>query len=312
MMGTITDIEYRPVYWNHVFVGRDVLELTDGRGPNQARPLTMMPSSFTRMLYSTLPSHLGGQSVLEVGTGGGGLLIAAKTFLGAGRCVGTDIDPAALIVADQNAQHNEAEGIEWRQGSMFDAVREEQFDLIVCNPSSMPDALLAPAHAGVHRQGGVDGRGMIEILAVDSIRFLNPGGEIRFVVGGICDAERTIVEMAHAGLIDVSVLHAELFQLTPRFTPDIEARRRWIVQSGLSDSLIGLNNGDWLEMRYVIRGVRPPEDHWKVYREDVRVSSRALASLRHRRTEAFGAARVILIPMYQPESGYTVCAMRAC
>lgn len=309
-MGTITDIPFRPVYWDHVFVGRDVLDLTDGRGAMQPGPVTMMPSSFTRMLYGTLPSKLDRRSVLEVGTGGGGLLIAAKKFLGAGRCVGTDIDPDALIVAHQNAQKNEAVGIEWRQGSMFDAVGQDQFDLIVCNPSSMPDALLAPAHAVVHRQGGVDGRCMIENLAVDSIRYLNPGGEIRFVLAGICDVERTIVEMAHAGLIDVSVLHAELFQLTPRFTPDIEARRRWIQHSGLSDGLICLNNGDWLEMRYVIRGARPPDDHFKLFREEVRVTERALALLRHRRAEAYEAARVS--PMYQPDPGYTVRAIRAC
>ena len=219
-------------------------------------PVTMLPSRFTRMLYSFVPANLEGLSVLEVGTGGGGMLIAIKKYDGAGLCVGTDIDPAALAVARQNAAINGVKGIEWLPGPMFEPVRGRRFDLIVCNPASMPAALIADGHGQVYRSGGPDGRDMIRQIATHSASHLLPGGCVMFVCGGICDVEQTLSEMRGAGL-EASVLYAEAFETDARFTPDIEARRRWKIQSSHGSQLIEASPGLWYELRYILLGHRP-------------------------------------------------------
>jgi ribosomal protein L11 methyltransferase len=71
-----------------------------------------------------------GAAVLDVGTGSGILAIAARK-LGAGRVVGTDIDPVALEAARENATRNRADGL-----SLVDLPLERvegSFDIVVAN-----------------------------------------------------------------------------------------------------------------------------------------------------------------------------------
>jgi ribosomal protein L11 methyltransferase len=92
-----------------------------------------------------------GLAVLDVGTGSGLLAIAAAK-LGAGRVVGSDVDPVALRVARENADANGA------PVELTDLDPERiagSFDLVVANILANTLVELAPAIAGKVAEGGV-------------------------------------------------------------------------------------------------------------------------------------------------------------
>jgi ribosomal protein L11 methyltransferase len=92
-----------------------------------------------------------GASVLDVGTGSGILAIAAAR-LGAGRVAASDLDPAAVRVARENAARN---GVELAvDGRGADAV-PGRFDLVLANILANALASLAPALAARLAPGGL-------------------------------------------------------------------------------------------------------------------------------------------------------------
>jgi len=71
-------------------------------------------------------------SALDLGTGCGFLAILASRH--ADRVVATDINARALNFAGFNARLNGAANVELRQGSLYEPVADERFDLLLCNP----------------------------------------------------------------------------------------------------------------------------------------------------------------------------------
>jgi len=133
----------------------------------------------TAMCVQLLENHLqAGDSVLDVGTGSGILLIAAAK-LGAGRLNGVDSDPIAVAIARENLDLNAIpkEEAELRCGHLVDTVAE-RFDVVVAN-------ILADV--------------IVELL--DQVpAVLAPGG--RFICSGIIQGRREEVlhKMAACGL----------------------------------------------------------------------------------------------------------------
>ena len=87
----------------------------------------------TALCLQLLEKHIRpGQSVLDVGTGSGILLIAAAK-LGARTLAGVDLDPLAIAVARENLQKNGiVNEVELTCGHLLDTV-SRKFDLIVAN-----------------------------------------------------------------------------------------------------------------------------------------------------------------------------------
>lgn len=74
-----------------------------------------------------------GETVLDVGTGSGVIGIFA-CYQGARRVVGVDINPAAIQSATHNAQmHGFAGTMTVLQSDLFEALGDEQFDVITAN-----------------------------------------------------------------------------------------------------------------------------------------------------------------------------------
>ena len=94
----------------------------------------------TRLCLNWLDRHLiPGSSVIDYGCGSGILAIAAAK-LGAGRVVGVDIDPLALVTSRYNAEQN-------RVAATFvgaDGPRPQPSDVVMANILSNPLKILAP------------------------------------------------------------------------------------------------------------------------------------------------------------------------
>ena len=104
----------------------------------------------TRLCLDWLDRHLfPGNSVVDYGCGSGILAIAAAK-LGAGRVVGVDIDPQALVTSRYNAEQN-------RVAATFvgaDGSRPRPADVVMANIFSNPLKILAPLLAQLTVPGG--------------------------------------------------------------------------------------------------------------------------------------------------------------
>jgi release factor glutamine methyltransferase len=101
-------------------------------------PRVLIPRPETEVLVGEVLAWAGdreGLSVLDVGTGTGAIALSLATEGRFGRVVGVDVSPDAMEVAREN-QREVAAGapVELRQGSLFDAVAGERFDVVVSNP----------------------------------------------------------------------------------------------------------------------------------------------------------------------------------
>lgn len=92
-----------------------------------------------------------GCSVLDVGTGTGVLVMAAKK-IGAGEAVANDIDPQAVEIARENAALNGVEGVEWTTKPL-ERIRGA-FDLVLANIFANVLCHLAPRLCDATASGG--------------------------------------------------------------------------------------------------------------------------------------------------------------
>jgi len=73
------------------------------------------------------------RSLLDIGSGSGCVAIAIAQHLPEATVISVDISPEAIELARRNSVLNEAQ-VDFRQGSLFEPVQGEVFDLIVSNP----------------------------------------------------------------------------------------------------------------------------------------------------------------------------------
>ena len=93
----------------------------------------LIPRPETELLAEEVFTTCEGQSVLDLCTGSGCIAIAVAALGRPGSVTACDISEDALNVAGENAKKNNV-SISFRQGNMFDAVKDETFDIIVSNP----------------------------------------------------------------------------------------------------------------------------------------------------------------------------------
>ena len=108
---------------------------------------------------------------LDLGTGCG--VQALHLAQHAGQVVATDVNPRALAMARLTAQLNGLD-IEVRDGSLFDPVAGEAFDLIATNP---PFVISPPgSEVLVYRDSGMPGDSVVRHLVENAAAHLNEGG----------------------------------------------------------------------------------------------------------------------------------------
>lgn len=117
-----------------------------------------------------------GEHVLDVGTGSG-VIATFACYLGAARVLALDINPAAVRSARRNArEHGFGEVMEVRQSDLFDAVGDEQFDVITAN---LPFRNKTAPDVVARSQWDTDFQTNTRFFA-QVRRYLKPGGRIYF------------------------------------------------------------------------------------------------------------------------------------
>jgi SAM-dependent methyltransferase len=110
------------------------------------------------------------ERALDVGTGNG-----VQALLAAGhseRVVATDVNARALAFTELNAALSGLENVEYRQGSLFEPVAGEQFDLITCNAPFV----VSPERRWTYRDGALDGDDFSERVVREAVEHLTDGG----------------------------------------------------------------------------------------------------------------------------------------
>jgi hypothetical protein len=110
------------------------------------------------------------ETTLDLGTGSGVQALLATRH--SGSVVGTDVTARALRLARLNAALNGVENIVWRQGNIFEPVRDERFGLVAANPPFV----ISPVHELIYRDGGLAGDSFSQEVLTGAARHLQEGG----------------------------------------------------------------------------------------------------------------------------------------
>ncbi|MDO9454782.1 methyltransferase [Nocardioides sp.] len=164
-----------------------VSDLTPGLdgGPHRVgtdHVLGISPAS-TSLAQLTIREPVG--SALDLGTGCG--VQALHLARHAGRVVATDVNARALAVTRFNAALNEV-AVDVRDGSFFEPVRGERFDLVATNPPFV----ISPATGErlVYRDSGLPGDRVVEDIVRTAPRHLNPGGWCQVLANWVIERDR--------------------------------------------------------------------------------------------------------------------------
>lgn len=123
--------------------------------------------------------------VLDVGTGSGAIALALAHERPKARVTATDVSPAALAVAADNAERlGLADRVRFLEGSLFEPVAGERFDLVVSNPpyvaerdaASLPPELRHEPASALF--AGPDGTDVLRAFAAQVFEAVAPGGVV--------------------------------------------------------------------------------------------------------------------------------------
>ena len=116
---------------------------------------------------------------LDVGTGSGiHALLAAQH---ARQVIATDVNPRAIAYTELNAALNGLHNIECRQGSLFDPVEGETFDLITCNAPYV----VSPESRWEYRDGGLPADELSERVVRHAAESLTDDGYASLLVSWV-------------------------------------------------------------------------------------------------------------------------------
>lgn len=183
--------------------------------------------------------------VLDLCTGSGVIAVGAAA-MGAGEVIAFDIDPDAVRCARRNA---EAAGVrvDARQGGLPEALAEQPFDIVLCNPPYVP------AEPGGPRvlawDAGLGGRLLLDPLCGNAHTLLRDGGSVLMVHSEFSAPDDSLAQLRATGL-KASVVARQ----TIDFGPVMHERAAWLEEVG------ALEPGRRKEELVVIRGDRMDND----------------------------------------------------
>ena len=160
----------------------------------EVTPAVLIPRPETELIIEAALELLRddpGPYVLDLGTGSGCLAISMLHELSAARAVATDVSPAALRIAQRNAErHGVADRLALLGSDCFSALAPRgSFSLITSNPPYISDADMQNLQREVNYEpraalaGGADGLSVIRRLLLEARPFLRSGGYFVFEIG---------------------------------------------------------------------------------------------------------------------------------
>ncbi|CAM3691406.1 peptide chain release factor N(5)-glutamine methyltransferase [Polynucleobacter arcticus] len=182
-------------------------------------PGVLIPRPETELLVDIVLAEIAKSkqptSVLDLGTGSGAIALAIASEASLATVIATDQSGEALAIAKHNAQLlNLSQQVEFAQGSWYEAIGQQHFDVIVSNPPyianldphlTQGDLRFEPASALTDYASGLSCLAMI-ISGAD--QHLRSGGLIA-VEHGFDQSEAVVELMQHAHLIDIQA-HLDL------------------------------------------------------------------------------------------------------
>ena len=177
--------------------------------------------------------------VWDMGTGTGAVALSLAAEGTWTRVVATDVSPAALSVAADNAERHELSGlVEFREGSLFEPLEErEQFDVIVSNPPYIADGERGALQPEIRDWeppealfAGEDGLDVIRQLVAGAPEHLSCGGLLALECG-LGQAEGIAADLNATGAF-----------AAVRIRPDLTGRPR-VVMAERSDGVNGRVTG---------------------------------------------------------------------
>jgi SAM-dependent methyltransferase len=158
-------------------------------------PTVFPPTHTSRMVAEALDVPQGA-TVIDVGCGSGILGIVAAR-LGAGRVVGCDASPEAVLAARHNAERLGLGGrMEFRQGNLLEPVRDVAADIVIGDVSGVPDDVAKVAGWFPDgRSGGPTGAELPVAMLAEVGDVLMPGG-VMVLPTGTLQAEDRVLEAA--------------------------------------------------------------------------------------------------------------------
>jgi len=141
-------------------------------------------------LLPWLPDPEAVSNVLDLCTGGASLAVLAAHAYPNAQVIGSDLSPDALALAAENiALHQLTERVQLRQGSLWEPLQDQRFDLIVCNPPYVNSDSMAALPLEYRHEpqqalaGGPDGMDLIRIILEGAASHLNETGIMVLEVG---------------------------------------------------------------------------------------------------------------------------------
>lgn len=190
--------------------------------------LGVSPAS-TSLSRLTVPDRVG--TALDLGTGCG--VQSLHLARHAGRVVATDLNPRACELAGLTMALNGIDRVGLREGSLYEPVDGERFDLIVTNPPYVMSPPDDGAERLVYREGPFAGDGLVERVVRRGPRHLTGGGLLQVLAnwadgGGARWQDRLSGWAAGTGC-DLWVIQRERLDV-------YEYIEMWLTDAGLAGS----------------------------------------------------------------------------
>jgi predicted RNA methylase len=167
----------------------------------------IMSISLTTLEMANFAVRGHSRKTLDLGTGSGVQALLAAPH--SDEVCAVDINPRAVSTADFNCRWNRFRNVVCRQGSLFEPVSGETFDLIVCNPPFV----ISPGIRHRYRDSGAIGDRFALDLARRAPSFLNESGFFQMMFQWVETGEenwRDRLSHCLSGLgCDVWVLHTD-------------------------------------------------------------------------------------------------------
>ncbi len=167
------------------------------------------------------------RDVLDVGTGGGALAIAAA-HAGARSVTAVDLSLRSATTAWVNSRFAGAR-VRVRRGDLFTPVTGRRFGLVVSNPPYVPAASTELPRYRKARcwDAGPDGRALLDRICAGVADVLTADGTVLLVHSAVCDTECTLEALRRAGLAA-----RELARITVPFGPVMHSRATMLESRG--------------------------------------------------------------------------------